>query len=117
LRHRQEGQGRHGSRRPRFQPACGEDARRGPLAEITAMRGAMIAGLLALTGAAAAPDFAYDPTPRWAQDPGTDVVCAAIRAECAGKFKGGDIDTEWSYAELYNAGGMLVGLRSLQSSG
>ena len=81
------------------------------------MRGALIAGLLALTGAAAAPDFSYNPQPRWAEDPDTPVVCAAMRAECAAQLKDGQIDAEWSYAELYNADGMLVGLRSLQSTG
>ena len=81
------------------------------------MRGALAAGLLALTGAAAAPDFAYDPKPRWAEDPDTDIVCAAIRAECAGTLKDGQVEAEWSYAELYNADGTLVGLRSLRSSG
>src|SRR3954453_23836225 len=81
------------------------------------MRGALIAGLLALTGAAAAPDFSYNPQPRWAEDPDTPVVCAAMRSECAAQLKDGQIDAEWSYAELYNSDGMLVGLRSLQSSG
>jgi hypothetical protein len=81
------------------------------------MRGALIAGLLALTGAAAAPDFAYDPKPRWPEDPDTDVVCGAIRAECPGKLKNDEINVEWSYAEIYSADGMLVGLRSLQSTG
>jgi hypothetical protein len=32
-------------------------------------------------------------------------------------LKGGSIDADWSYAELYDADGMLVGLRSLQSTG
>jgi hypothetical protein len=45
------------------------------------------------------------------------VVCAAIRAECRGFLKDGEIDTEWRYAELYDADGMLVGLRSLASTG
>ncbi len=81
------------------------------------MRGALIAGLLALTGAAAAPDFAFDPKPRWADDPDTDVVCAAIRAECPGKLKKDELNADWSYAEIYDADGMLVGLRSLQSTG
>jgi hypothetical protein len=81
------------------------------------MRGAFVAGLLALTGAAASTDFAYEPKPRWAEDPDTDVVCAAVRAECPGVLKDGEIETEWRYAELYNADGMLVGLKSLQSSG
>ena len=82
------------------------------------MRGALIGGLLALTGATSAPpDFSFDPKPRWADDPETEVVCAAIRAECAAQLKDGGIDAEWGYAELYDADGMLVGLRSVQSSG
>src|SRR4051794_16356758 len=81
------------------------------------MRGVLLAALLGLTGAAAAPDFSYQPQPRWAEDPDTDMVCAAIRAECAGALKDDQIEAEWSYAELYNSDGMLVGLRSLQSSG
>ena len=80
-------------------------------------RGAFAAGLLALTGASSAPDFAFDPKPRWAEDPETEVVCEAIRKECAGTLKDGGIDVEWSYAELYDADGMLVGLRSLGSTG
>jgi len=81
------------------------------------MRGALIAGLLALTGAAAAPDFSFQPQPRWSEDPDTPVVCAAMRAECGAQLKDGQIDAEWRYAELYNADGMLIGLRSVQSSG
>jgi hypothetical protein len=81
------------------------------------MRGALIAGLLVLTGAGAATDFYYDPKPRWAEDPDTDVVCDAIRAECKGILKDDKIEGEWSYAELYDADGMLVGVRSLKSTG
>lgn len=83
------------------------------------MRGAMIAAAASLAGAAAAQpsDFSYDPKPRWAEDPETEVVCAAIRAECPAMLKKGELDTEWGYAELYDADGMLVGLRSLQSTG
>jgi hypothetical protein len=81
------------------------------------MRGPLIAGLLVLTGAGTAADFAYDPKPRWADDPETEVVCAAIRAECPSKLKEDELDVEWSYAEIYDADGKLVGLRSLQSTG
>jgi hypothetical protein len=81
------------------------------------MRGAMIAAT-ALLGTAGPPaSFDYSPQPRWAEDPETEVVCAAIRAECAGILNDGEIDTEWRYAELYDADGMLVGLRSLRSTG
>lgn len=82
------------------------------------IRGAIAIGLLALTTAAsAAPEFAFDPKPRWAEDPDTEVVCEAIRKECSGILKDGEIDTDWSYAELYDADGMLVGVRSLGSTG
>jgi len=83
------------------------------------MRGAVIAATLALIGAAPAPspDFSYDPKPRWAEDPDTDVVCAAVRAECAGVLKDGEIQADWPYAAIYDADGMLVGLRSLKSTG
>jgi hypothetical protein len=83
------------------------------------MRGAIIAALLVVAGSAAAQPsaFAYEPKPRWAEDPDTEIVCAAIRAECPAQLKDGEIETEWSYAELYSADGMLVGLRSLGSTG
>ena len=83
------------------------------------VRGAFIAALVALAGgAAAAPSaFSYDPQPRWAEDPETEVVCEAIRNECPATLKDGEIEAEWGYAELYNADGKLAGLRSLASTG
>lgn len=45
------------------------------------------------------------------------MVCGAVRSECPALFKGDGIDAEWSYAELYDADGMLVGLKSLKSTG
>lgn len=83
------------------------------------MRGALIAALVALAaGAAAEPSaFSYEPKPRWAEDPETEVVCEAIRKECPAQLRDGEIETEWGYAELYDADGMLVGLRSLGSTG
>jgi len=83
------------------------------------VRGAIIAAAVSLAGGAAEQpsSFAYSPQPRWAEDPDTEVVCAAIRAECTGMLKKGAIDAEWSYAEIYDADGMLVGMRSLQSTG
>jgi hypothetical protein len=61
--------------------------------------------------------FSYDPQPRWQEDPETEDICRAMEAECAGQLKDGSIDAEWGYAELYNADGYLVGLRSLKSTG
>lgn len=83
------------------------------------MRGAIIAAAVALAGGAAAQtsSFSFDPQPRWAEDPDTDVVCQAVRAECQGLLKDGAIDADWSYAALYDADGMLVGLRSTKSTG
>ena len=40
-----------------------------------------------------------------------------MMSECAGLLKDGQIDSEWSYAEIYDADGYLVGLRSLKSTG
>jgi hypothetical protein len=81
------------------------------------MRGVVVAAAFALGAAAPPSTFSYDPKPRWAEDPETEVVCEAVRAECAGMLKDGEIDADWSYAELYDADGMLVGLRSLTSTG
>jgi hypothetical protein len=82
------------------------------------VRGALIAAVTALArGGAAQPTFDYSPQPRWTDDPETEVVCAAIRAECKGMLKGDGIDADWRYAELYDADGMLVGVHSLASTG
>ncbi len=61
--------------------------------------------------------FSFDPQPRWQQDPETEQLCRAMESECGAQLKNGQIDTEWGYAELYNADGYLVGLRSLKSTG
>ena len=61
--------------------------------------------------------FAFDPQPRWQEDPETEEICWAMASECAGQLKDGQIDSEWGYAELYDADGYLVGLRSLKSTG
>jgi len=83
------------------------------------MRGAIVAGLLALAGGAGAqaPAFDFSPKPRWTDDPATEVVCAAIREECPARLKDGSIDADWGYAEYYDADGTLVGVHSLQSTG
>jgi hypothetical protein len=83
------------------------------------VRGAIISGVLALAGGAAAqtPSFDFSPKPRWPDDPETDIVCAAVKAECPVMLKDDRIDAEWGYAELYDADGMLVGVHSLQSTG
>ena len=83
------------------------------------MRGALIAAVLALAGGSAAQDssFDYSPVPRWAEEPDTEVMCKAIRAECPGFIKKDEISADWTYAELYDADGKLVGLHSLESTG
>ena len=80
------------------------------------MRGAVVAAAAALGAAAPPATFEYSPQPRWAEDPETEVVCDAIRAECL-EFSRTARSRDWSYAELYDADGMLVGLRSLASTG
>jgi hypothetical protein len=83
------------------------------------MRGAVIAAAVALAGGSAGQQssFAFDPQPRWTEDPETEVVCEAVRAECQGVLKDGSIEAEWGYAALYNSDGMLAGLRSEKSTG
>jgi len=83
------------------------------------MRRPITAAILSLASGAAAQvsSFDYDPKPRWADDPETDVVCAAVRAECAASLNGDSIEAEWGYAEVYDADGMLVGVHSVQSTG
>jgi hypothetical protein len=83
------------------------------------MRGAVVAAVLALAGGAAAQpsSFDYDPKPRWAEEPDTNVVCAAVRAECPGKINDGSIDADWGYADIYDADGKLVGVHSVESTG
>ena len=78
-----------------------------------------LAAGLAATGALAASGgpFAFDPVPRWTEEQETEIVCAAIRAECPGLLKDGEIDADWGYAEVYDADGRLVGLRSTRSTG
>ena len=61
--------------------------------------------------------FAFDPQPRWQEDPETEDVCRAMESECSAQLVEGQIDAEWGYAELYNADGYLVGMRSLKSTG
>ena len=81
---------------------------------------AAMAIVLALGGAAAAQTarpFTFDPQPRWAEEPDTETVCKAIVAECAGALKDGSVEASWGYAELYDADGYLVGLRSVKSTG
>ena len=90
------------------------------------MRRAVVAGGLALAagiGSAAIgwtqPQalFQFDPVPRWAEDPETETVCEAVRKECAAMLKDGAIEADWDYVDVYDADGMLVGVRSRKSTG
>lgn len=76
-----------------------------------------LAGLTAFAAAQTARPFVYDPVPRWAEEPETEEVCKAIAAECAASFPNGEIEANWGYAELYDADGFLVGLRTMASTG
>jgi len=80
-----------------------------------AIAAAGLAGAAALAQSAA--PFFYDPQPRWAEDPETEEVCAAIARECPGLLKAGEIETNWGYVELYDPDGFLAGLRSVKSTG
>lgn len=64
-----------------------------------------------------AAQFAFTPVPRWPEDPETEVVCAAIRAECPAFAAAQTIETEVGYEELYDADGGLAGVRLTRSSG
>jgi len=87
------------------------------------MGGYRIAVLLAAAAALAGmtadrpATFTFEPQPRWQEDPETEELCRAMEAECAGQLKDGQIDSEFGYAQLYNADGYLVGMRSLKSTG
>ena len=73
---------------------------------------------IALAAAAQRPSgFTYDPQPRWTEDPETEAVCEVMAKECAGFLKEGSVETNWGYAELYNADGFLVGIRQEKSTG
>lgn len=82
-----------------------------------------IAATILLVGTAAAvaaqrpSQFQFEPMPRWAEEQETEAVCEAIAKECAGQMQEGAIEASWGYAELYDAGGYLVGLRSTKSTG
>ena len=85
------------------------------LAAGIAVASAVMAGAAALAQNTA--PFFYDPQPRWTEKPETEEVCAAIAKECPGLLKDNEVDTNWGYAELYDANGFLVGVRSIKSTG
>ncbi|MBU6267761.1 MAG: hypothetical protein KGN34_09490 [Sphingomonadales bacterium] len=89
------------------------------------MRKAVMTGLALLLGtgavAADAPPFEFSPVPRWHvapdAEPETSEVCAAIRAECPGIKDVTDIQRDFGYDLLYDADGMLAGVRATKSTG
>ena len=88
---------------------------RNPMGRVAALSVAAIA--LTAMAAGRPAGFSFDPQPRWQEDPETEELCRAMESECAGQLTDGGIDTSWGYAELYNADGYLVGMRSLKSTG
>jgi len=74
--------------------------------------------LAAATGLMAADDgFSFTPQPRWSEEPETGELCAAVAKECPGAIKKGSIDADVGFDELYDARGMLVGMRLTKSTG
>ncbi|MDE2403776.1 MAG: hypothetical protein KGM17_03540 [Sphingomonadales bacterium] len=90
------------------------------------MRKRMMIGAVALLAGGAlaadvAPPFEFSPVPRWQvapdAEPETGDVCAAIRAECKDIKDVTDIQRDYGYDLLYDADGMLVGVRTTHSTG
>ncbi len=75
---------------------------------------ALVAAGIALP--ALAEPFEFTPVPRWPDEPETDVKCAAVKAECPALAGQDTIEVEIGYDELYNADGMLIGLRLTRST-
>lgn len=67
--------------------------------------------------AAQARGFDFSPAPRWAEEPETEVVCAAIARECPAMAKLESIEAEFAFDGLYDAGGKLTGMRMTKSTG
>jgi hypothetical protein len=78
---------------------------------------ALGAVVLTATAAKRPMEFTYEPQPRWQVEPVTEEVCRAIAAGCPGRVKDGAVQASWNYAEIYNADGYMIGLRSLKSTG
>ena len=79
---------------------------------------AVLGILAAAIGLAAfAGPFEYVPLPRWTEEPETQEKCAAVRAECPALAGLESIEVEVGYDEVYDADGMLVGLRLTRSTG
>lgn len=61
--------------------------------------------------------FEFQPQPRWAEEQETEIVCEAMRNECAATMKDGGMDVDWSYELVFDADLKLVGVRNVQSTG
>jgi hypothetical protein len=70
-----------------------------------------------LAAAAGDAPFEFTPQPRWADEPETDALCEAIRKECPGAIKKGEVQADVGFDEIYDARGMLVGMRLTKSTG
>jgi hypothetical protein len=77
----------------------------------------ILAGIALVAAAQRPAGFSFEPQPRWTEEPETEALCEAMARECAGQLTDGSIDANWAYAEIFNADGFLVGLKSLQSTG
>jgi hypothetical protein len=77
----------------------------------------VMGGTAAMAAAQRPAGFTFDPQPRWAEEAETEQVCGAIAKECTAQLKEGSIEADWGYAEYYDAGGYLVGLKSVKSTG
>lgn len=80
-------------------------------------------GFLAMPALAAdgGKPFYFSPEPRWQmgpdEEPETETVCAAIRAECKSIKDVADISADFGYDALYDANGNLAGIRMTSSTG
>lgn len=61
--------------------------------------------------------FSFTPVPRWPVEPETEVVCAAVRAECPGFAGTTQIEAKVGCDELYDVAMMLSGMRIPLSTG
>lgn len=83
--------------------------------QLAASAAVALGGAAAIAGQHGA--FAFDPQPRWAEEQETEVVCEAMRNECAATLKDGGMDVDWSYELAFDADLRLVGVRNVKSTG
>ena len=76
--------------------------------------GSLAAGSAAL---AAGGTLSYAPKPRWAEEPESEAVCAAIEKECPALWAKDQIESDIAYDELYDVKGELAGVRVTKGTG